>query len=204
MGTPQQRPSRTLFMIALLIAVAAFSVMTIDLNSKYNNSTAESTTATTTTRSTTSLITVSADKEQSAVDYEYPTNAIVSTNATINDKHPKGSHLWIFIELFSEGMATWRISLAQILQVAKTLNATLVEPCIGRGRLTSCGENDAVGLDQVYDTSKFRQVHSQIVSYDDYQAMLAEENPVIVPMCFHHPKGTKPLEEVCGNLTNMF
>ncbi len=98
-------------------------------------------------------------------------------------------------------MATWRISLTQILQVAKKLNATVVEPCIRRGYLQACG-NDTVGLDQVYVTSKYRQFYPNIVSQEEYQAMLAVENPVIVPMCFLNPQLS--LETYCGNVTNMW
>jgi hypothetical protein len=98
-------------------------------------------------------------------------------------------------------MATWRISLAQILQVAKKLNATVVEPCIRRGHLQSC-VNDAVGLDHVYDTSQLRQFHAHIASHEEYLAMLAAENPVIVPMCMQAPQGR--VEKYCGNLTNMW
>ncbi len=98
-------------------------------------------------------------------------------------------------------MATWRLSLAQILQVAKKLNATLVEPCIRRGYLQACGD-DTVGLDLVYDTSKLRQYHPNIVSQEEYQTMLAVENPVVVPMCFLDAESN--VETYCGNLPNMW
>ncbi|KAI2509373.1 hypothetical protein MHU86_5006 [Fragilaria crotonensis] len=41
-----------------------------------------------------------------------------------------------------------------------------------------------------------------MVSYEDYQAMVAAEDPVIVPMCFLNPKG--PLKKYCGKLANMY
>lgn len=186
MGTP---PSKALLVRAILIVVATYSVTRLDLNAKYKKSTAA--TKTTTTRS----FKVSADTEQSAAD------AMTRTSVSVSRKQHKGTHLWIFVERFSEGMATWRISLAQILQVAKKLNATVVEPCIGRGYLKACG-NDTVGLDTVYDTSKLRQYHPHIVSHEEYQAMLAVQNPVIVPICFVNPQGN--LEKACGNITNMW
>ncbi|KAI2494190.1 hypothetical protein MHU86_20338 [Fragilaria crotonensis] len=179
MGTPI---SNKLVMIAMLIAAATYTLLRRDLNVKYNSTAVK--------RS----ITVSAGIVLSS-------DAQASTSATMSYEPPQGSHVWIFVERFSEGMATWRISLAQILQVAKKLNATVVEPCILRGHLQACGK-DAVGLDYVYDTNKLRQYHPHIASHEDYLTMLATEKPVIVPMCFQAPQGN--VEKYCGNLPNMW
>jgi hypothetical protein len=100
-------------------------------------------------------------------------------------------------------MASWRISLAEILMIAKKLNATVVEPCILRGRLRACDEYTA-RLNQVYDLSKLREFYSRIVSYEDYQSMVAAESPILVPMCLQNPHGNPPLKKACGNATNIF
>ena len=106
------------------------------------------------------------------------------TIATLSYQQPKDTSLWICVEEYSEGMATWRKSFAEILMVAKKLNATVVEPCIRLGYLRACDDYTA-RLNQVYDVSQLRKFYPNMVSYEDYQAMVAAEDPVIVPMCFH-------------------
>ncbi|KAI2509382.1 hypothetical protein MHU86_5015 [Fragilaria crotonensis] len=115
-----------------------------------------------------------------------------------------GKSLWIYVEEFSEGMATWRISFAEILMVAKRLNATVVEPCIGGGRLRTC-RITKYRLGQVYDLERLRQFHPHIASYAEYQDMLTRETPLIIKMCHQIQGGSPSPLIVCGqNVSNMF
>ncbi|KAI2509370.1 hypothetical protein MHU86_5003 [Fragilaria crotonensis] len=100
-------------------------------------------------------------------------------------------------------MAAWRTSLAEILLVAKQLNATVVEPCIKNGYLRAC-DDYAVRLNQVYDVGELRKFYPNIVSYEVYKAMLAVKNPVIVPMCFQNPQKPSDVARSCANWTNMY
>ncbi len=182
---------------AFLVATATFSVMRLDLHNKYNPV-------------TTRLIFIPAVIDESARSIQKSKssrlnseNAKTNPRASISLKDRKSTSLWMYVEQFSEGMATWRISLAEILTVAKKLNATVVEPCILHGALRAC-DNYSVRLNQVYDVDRLRQFHAHIASYEDYLAMLAVEEPDIVPMCFQHPQGVPSVERACGNLTNLF
>ncbi|KAI2491471.1 hypothetical protein MHU86_23086 [Fragilaria crotonensis] len=180
-------------MTTLLVATATFSVMRLDLSREYNPI-------------TTRLIIIPAVNEQTAsrsIQKPKSSSAKASTNTNIPLLQRKASSLWMYVEQFSEGMATWKISLAEILTVAKKLNATVVEPCILHGTLRAC-DNYTVRLNQIYNVDRLRQFHPHIVSYEDYQTMLAEEKPTIVPMCFQHPQGIPAVAKVCGNLTNLY
>ncbi|KAI2509374.1 hypothetical protein MHU86_5007 [Fragilaria crotonensis] len=108
MGIPV---NKTLLMIAFIIAAAALSIQRLDVDIKYIMATRWS-------------IPASSNIETSA----YASRTI----ATPSFQQPKDTSLWIYVEEYSEGMATWRKSLAEILMVAKKLNATVVEPCIRR------------------------------------------------------------------------
>ncbi|KAI2509377.1 hypothetical protein MHU86_5010 [Fragilaria crotonensis] len=87
--------------------------------------------------------------------------------------------------------------------VAKKLYATLVEPCVLRGRLRTC-DGSTYRLNQVYDMRQIRQFHPHIVSFADYLSMLAVQNPFIVSMCIQDPKGYPPPSELCGNISNWY
>lgn len=136
-----------------------------------------------------------------AANQSFPVNAKASPTPV---NQPKDTSRWIHVEEFSEGMATWRISFAEILMVARKLNATVVEPCIGDGRLRSC-RDASYRLGQIYDLERLRQYHAKIVSYADYQAMLAAHSPLIVTMCHQVPTGSPSPLMVCGHgVQNMY
>ncbi|KAI2509376.1 hypothetical protein MHU86_5009 [Fragilaria crotonensis] len=144
--------------------------------------------------------------ENSTINVPPPSNQSFpedSKNSAIESYQPKGTSVWIYVQEFSEGMATWRISLAEILMVAKRLNATVVEPCIEGGRLRTC-HVAKYRLGQVYDLRRLRRFHPHIVSYEDYQTMLAVENPIIITTCLQFPRGTPSPDKVCGNVTNTY
>ena len=196
------------WILACLIVTATFSALRLALMSNYNPVSHRS-------------IEFFADMELSAMSTQErspsrmenwtvhvpPSNppslpADAETIAT-SDQQPKGPSLWIYVQQFSEGMATWKISFAESLMVAKKLNATVVAPCIRRGRLRTC-DDSTYRLDQVYDFRLLRQYHPHIVSFDDYQSMLAVENPVIISMCLQNPKAYPPPVELCGNISNWY
>lgn len=113
--------------------------------------------------------------------------------------------LWIHVEEFSEGMSSWRIGFAEILALAKKLNATLVEPCIQRGRLVSCQNRlRCVRLGHLYDMDKLRQVHQHIVSFEDYQKMLAVQKPTIFDTCFARQGGNPSPAVLCQAIPNLY
>lgn len=212
--------SKTLLMMVVLIAGAAFSVLRLDLNNKYNPGKMN-------------WIAIAAEMERSATyskfseyssamnDEEPTASHVVKTTIRVapssqsipikaakpaaipKNQLPTGPSLWIFVEVFAEGMASWRISLAEILMIAKKLNATVVEPCILRGRLRACDDYTA-RLDQVYDVTKLRKFYSNMVSYEDYQTMVTMEKPVMVPMCLQKPTGNPPIKRVCGKAPNIY
>ena len=135
-----------------------------------------------------------------ATNLSFPQSVEVSA---IVSYEPKATSLWIHVQEFAEGMASWRIALAEVLMAAQTLNATVVEPCVRNGHLRTCGDS-TLRLGQVYDLRRLRRFYPLILSYSDYQAMIAAENPVIVPMCFQHPKGKPLVTLACGNVTNAY
>lgn len=87
--------------------------------------------------------------------------------------------------------------------VANKLNATVVEPCIRSGALRACG-NSPVRLHQIFNVRKLRQYYPRIVSHEEYQAMVAAQDPIVVPMCFQNPTRPSMVKRSCGNFTNMY
>ena len=60
-------------------------------------------------------------------------------------------------------------SISEILIVAKALNATFVEPCIHKGRLTYCSETHNVKLSDIFRMDKMKEFHPFIVSHEVFQ-----------------------------------
>jgi hypothetical protein len=130
------------------------------------------------------------------------------SSLTVTSQYPKIDQIdpsrWIHVEEFSEGMATWTRSLVEILLVAKKLNATVVEPCIGMGRLQTCNKAN-YRLSQVYDLERLRLLHPHIVPFENYINMLAVQKPNIVSMCHQIPGGSPHVMLVCGkHAPNMY
>ena len=101
--------------------------------------------------------------------------------------------LYLYIPSWMEGMSSWMISLSEVLVLAKELNATLVEPCIKKGRLGSCASVASGGhglrLSQVLDLELMRQYHTDIVTYEEYMTAISATEPSTVPvvsLCLHH------------------
>ena len=105
--------------------------------------------------------------------------------------------LWIYVQDFKEGMASWRPAFAEILIVAKALNAVVVEPCIERGYLTSCYCcQKPLRLSDIYEMEKLQEFHHLIAPFDDYEEMLATQKYQEFKLCMH--SGTPPDHVACS------
>lgn len=85
-------------------------------------------------------------------------------------------------------MSNWIKSLAEILIVAKTLQAVFVEPCISKaGRLVSCGDQpNLLRLQDVFDLDAIRQFYSRVVSFDEFNTIcLTNKNVHLSQICMH-------------------
>lgn len=75
-----------------------------------------------------------------------------------SSKSPKRRRqLWIHVQEYGEGISKWRYSVPQLIAFAKVINATLVEPCMKRGRLSSCDKFESVRLSEFYDVYGYIQ-----------------------------------------------
>ena len=73
---------------------------------------------------------------------------------------------WIHVLNFHEGIASWRESLAELLYLAHTYKATLVEPCMKNGRLMSCARLPSSGrvhLSQVLDFRHLQKTYGSSI-----------------------------------------
>ena len=73
---------------------------------------------------------------------------------------------WIHVLNFDEGIASWRESLAELLYLAHTYKATLVEPCMKNGRLMSCARLPSSGrvhLSQVLDFRHLQKTYGSSI-----------------------------------------
>ena len=79
---------------------------------------------------------------------------------------------WLDVIKYAEGIEGWKTSLEELLQLARLLNATLVEPCMKNGRLASCVKH-GVPLSDVFDlTSEMEPVTPLVASYEEYKKLV--------------------------------
>eukprot|EP01068_Selenidium_serpulae_P004127 Selendium_serpulae@DN3425_c0_g2_i2.p1 len=113
------------------------------------------------------------------------------TNVTLDMKNypytidpNRSGHLYIWGDYYSEGMANWIKRAAELLMIAKTLNATFVEPCIKNGSLRSClsakerfspiptrqfpRDTINVRLGDIFQIEKLKLFHPLIISHDEF------------------------------------
>ncbi|CAB9510350.1 expressed unknown protein [Seminavis robusta] len=57
----------------------------------------------------------------------------------IGTQPTRPSNLWIYAEVWHEGMAGWKETFTELLSLAYNLKATLVEPCLAGGKRIGCG-----------------------------------------------------------------
>mmetsp|Transcript_31782 Transcript_31782/g.52387 ORF Transcript_31782/g.52387 Transcript_31782/m.52387 type:complete len:476 (-) Transcript_31782:276-1703(-) len=82
--------------------------------------------------------------------------------------------LWLHVDLYGEGMANSRKSIAEMLAVAKKFNMTFVEPCILEGRLKSCGDKrfqkaPKILMRELYRIDEIRAFYPHVVSHEFYE-----------------------------------
>lgn len=93
----------------------------------------------------------------------------------LKSKLKEYGRIWIDVTSFAEGIAGWRTSLMEILQLAQAINATIVEPCMTNGRLGSCFDRK-VPVSEIFDLSEAMKPSFDddrhiplMASYDDYR-----------------------------------
>ena len=82
------------------------------------------------------------------------------------------ARIWIDVTTFAEGIGGWRISLTELLHLARAINGTLVEPCMKNGRLGSCFDGK-MPVSEIFNLSKAMQFNDQrpplMVSHDVFR-----------------------------------
>ena len=75
---------------------------------------------------------------------------------------------WIDVVKYAETIEGWKISFEELLQLAKVLNATVVEPCMQHGRLHSCAKH-GVPLGDIFDLKdEMTPLTPLVASYKEY------------------------------------
>jgi hypothetical protein len=114
-------------------------------------------------------------------------------------------HIWIDVISYAEGIAGWKTSLLELLHLAQTINATLVEPCMKSGRLRSCrGDKNKIPVSEIFDFAKYMSPSNGkefplLASYDNYQAALddSDSDAGIIKLCLLNNLKL-PIEERCS------
>ena len=108
--------------------------------------------------------------------------------------------LYLYVDSWAEGVSSWMVSISELLIVAKALNATLVEPCIRRGRLVNCQDPAEwnMKLTEVFDVHKMKEYHPHLISHADFldqtRDVAATANStvaVVYQVCHSKPKWEK-------------
>ena len=108
--------------------------------------------------------------------------------------------LYLYVDSWAEGVSSWMVSISELLIVAKALNATLVEPCIRRGRLVNCQDPAEwnMKLTEVFDVHKMKEYHPHLISHADFldqtRDVAATANKtvaVVYQVCHSKPKWEK-------------
>ena len=104
----------------------------------------------------------------------------------------KSRHIWIDVITYAEGIAGWKTSLLELLHLARSLHATLVEPCMESGRLRSCGGGGGfnIPVSEIFDLAEYMVTPPSnsgskfplMTSYDYYQKALDDSDSDVVGM----------------------
>lgn len=115
------------------------------------------------------------------------TPSISTRTNNYNFYEPTDSELWMYIHTANEGISNWRRSFAQLLLFARSMNATIVEPCVAGGMLRSCNATDPgykatppaylYPLRDIMDMEKVLDIHPRIVPYDDFVRVTKYNDP---------------------------
>eukprot|EP00978_Attheya_sp_CCMP212_P043491 scaffold285110_cov60-Attheya_sp.AAC.1 len=103
-------------------------------------------------------------KQQSKLRLSQPQYAVAPNDASAD--------LYIYVSIWGEEIANWRYSITEMLMVAKSLNATFVEPCISGSRLRKWRTDDEshqqITLSDVFIMDKLKEFYPRIVSYKQF------------------------------------
>jgi len=119
-----------------------------------------------------------------------------STQIPINTN---AANLFLYGHEWREGVANWLITLSELFIIAKEINATVVLPCIQRGRLVPClpqsqsqsqsQSNDHADwnyrLEDVFNLDRIRTFHPYFVEQEEFQQIL-DQNPSYKEYKFCH------------------
>ena len=120
-----------------------------------------------------------------------------SSSVVLNDSHVVANtgslrpRLWILVSDWGEGMAGWIRSLSEVLLLAKSLNATLVEPCARNGRLKSCSVTSSLPVSEIFNIPHlFEGTNNQVPLMAPYSVFEQETAARDLPrfafcMCLH-------------------
>lgn len=96
------------------------------------------------------------------------------------------SSLWIVGSSWAEGIAAWRISITEVVILAKNLNATIVEPGIKDGRLVAPGKGH-LSLFQLLDRKQLEKYHSKWATAEEYWNAFHQSDPIVIQWCIAKP-----------------
>ena len=113
-------------------------------------------------------------------------------------------NLWIYVSSWGEGMSSRMISVSELLLLAHSLNASLVEPCLVRDHLVLCDSKEAmIAFRDVFDMSKMKEFYPHFLSHEQFRKRTVAA-PVF-PICMQEAQNRTPAPyKACGNLTSRF
>ena len=124
--------------------------------------------------------------------------AFENVSLTLNDTSLptllSSTSLFIHIGHYKDGLAAWRVEIIEILVLAKNLNATLVEPCISRGYLVSCGSrhegqqqsSTMVRLSDIVGIDLLQEYYPHIISHQHFSEMIMSRSAREFVFCNHY------------------
>ena len=129
--------------------------------------------------------------------------------AAANVRPPQISN-WIDVTKYQESVPGWKTSFEELLQLAKLLNATLVEPCMKDGRLASCAKEGApfsnnVPFSDIFDLSdEMESVPPLVASYQEYEKSLQGRSHKSYKVCAdkHRALGSCKASDMLVNQVN--
>ncbi|KAK0223585.1 hypothetical protein IW262DRAFT_1295336 [Armillaria fumosa] len=102
-----------------------------------------------------------------------------------------GPSRFLFPVRISEQESKARSHLAQIIQLAKALNRTVVLPKVGKSRMGACQSLD---FDTYYDVEKLRLAGADVISLEDFQRGSSRQSAQILTLAWKaSPNMTSPL-----------
>jgi hypothetical protein len=110
------------------------------------------------------------------------------------------ANLFLYVHEWREGVANWLVTLSELFIIAKEINATVVLPCIKRGRLVPClpqsqSQSQSMSpskhtnwnhrLEDVFNLDRIRTFHPYFVEQEEFQQIL-DQHPSYKEYKFCH------------------